>query len=248
MLLGMQARPDWQRGNILRTSTRTLRPGLVIVPILAMVAGLMLLSAGPASAAGRCSVAVPSRLTVDSPVETFSGRLRGDCARAHMDFASWDIRHPFAGASDMFVFDAGQRSDTWHFYDWEHLGTYRVKPRSAWDSSSHRLTQNTQRTSVRLSSRVAIHATRSGRFVTLSSTATRYRPSVSAFRPWVGRRLALSYRTCTTCRWHHIATRITDKQGRIRPRRVEAPTVREFRAHVTKMSTTWGRTTTPLRK
>ncbi|MDX6301424.1 MAG: hypothetical protein QOF53_2638 [Nocardioidaceae bacterium] len=221
---------------------------LVVVPILAMVAGLLLVTAGPATAAGSCSVVAPRRLSISSPVQTFHARLAGDCARAHMDFASWNVTHPSIGVSDILIFDAGQASDSWQFYDWEHLGTYRVTPRSAWDVSSRALSENTGRMSIRLVSHVAIRASRTGRFVTLRSSATRYRPSVSAFRPWVGRAIALSYRTCRTCSWHHITTRTTDGNGRIAPRRVLAPTAREFRAEIAKMSTTWGTTSAPVRR
>jgi hypothetical protein len=221
---------------------------LVLVPILALVAGLLLVSAGPATAAGSCSVVVPRRLFVDSSAQTFRARIRGDCGRADMDFASWDIRHPAVGVSDILIFDAGQTSDSWLFYDWEHLGTYHVRPRSAWDSSAHPLSQNTGRMSVRLASRVAIHPSRAGRFVTLRASASRYQPSVSAFRPWAGEHVLLSYRSCPTCSWHHIATRTTDRNGRIRPHRVLAPTAREFRARVAKISTTWGTASAPVRR
>jgi hypothetical protein len=220
---------------------------LVVVPILAMVAGLLLVTAGPASAAGSCSVVVPRRLAISSPVQTFHARLAGDCARAHMDFASWNVTHPAVGVSDILIFDAGQVSDSWRFYDWEHLGTYQVVPRSAWDVSSHPLSENTGRMSIRLVSHVSLRVTRSGKFVILRSTATRYRPSVSGFRPWSGKLVSLGYRTCETCRWHHIGTRRTDRHGRIRSRRVSAPSIRQFRARLTRMSTTWGSTSGAVR-
>jgi hypothetical protein len=221
---------------------------LVLLPLLAMVAGLLIVTAPSATAAATCSVVAPRRLSVSSTVQTFHARISGNCARAHMDFASWDIEHPSVGVSDILIFDAGQTSDSWKFYDWEHLGTYHVRPRSAWDATSQKLAQNTGRMSVRLVSRVTISASRTGNVVTLSSSASRYRPSVSAFRPWVGRAVALSYRTCPTCTWHHITTRTTDGKGRIAPRRVLAPTAREYRAEITKMSTTWGTTSAPVRR
>ena len=235
-------------GGIVTTSTRGLRPDLAaIVTVLAMIGGLMLVSAGSAAAAGRCSVVVPSRLSVDSPVKSVSARLRQDCGRAGMFFASWDIRHPVSGSSGLFVFRGNQRSDSWNFFDWEHLGTYTITPRSASDFTSHRLLQNTTTTTVRLASRVSIRVARRGKFVVLSSTATRYHPSVSDFGPWGGKLVSLGYRTCPTCSWHHIGTRRADAQGRIRTRRLSAPTVREFRARLTREPTTWGSTSGPRR-
>jgi hypothetical protein len=218
-----------------------------LAPVLALLAGFTLLSAVPASASGTCSVNLPSRLTVDAPFERFTGRLASDCAGSDADYASWDIRHAYYGPSDLFIFDSGHTSATWDFYDWDHLGTYYVEPSWASDHDYNELSQNTRKSVVRLGSRLSLTSARSGNYVTLRSTATRYRPSADAFRPWAGKAVGLSYRTCATCAWHYLTSRATNADGTI-SYRLYAPRARSYRAHTADISTTWGRTTGASRR
>src|SRR4051794_33005240 len=180
------------------------RGRLLVVPVLALFTGLLTFVASPAMAAGSCSVVVPTRLTVDSPYELFTGRLGSDCAASNEDWASWDIRHSYYGPSDSYFMDTGETSDDWGFYDWEHLGTYYIEPSDAYgseydpdwgDYNSVELTQNTLRVSVRLGSRLSLATSRSGKYVTVRSTATRYTPSAEGFRAWRSTPVVLSYRT-----------------------------------------------------
>ena len=189
----------------------------------------------------------PSRLTVDSPYELFRGTLRIDCANSGMASAWWDIRHSYYGPSNSLDFDAGQTSATWDFYDWEHLGTYYVEPSMAYDDDYNDLSQNTQTTSVRLGSRLSLSSSRSGNYVTLRSTATRYAITPEAFRPWGGKSVALSYRTCSTCSWHHLASRTTNKYGKI-SYRFYAPKTSYYQARTAHASTVWGRTSAASRR
>jgi hypothetical protein len=203
--------------------------------------------ASPAAAAGTCSIVVPARLVVDSPYELFAGRLANDCASADTDYATWDVRHAYYGPSSMYIFDSGETSDTWPFYDWERYGTHYVEPSWAYDSELNDVSQNRLTVSVRLGSRLGISTARSGNYVTVRATSTRYTPSASAFRPWRGRPVVLSYRTCSTCAWRNFKTVNTNTYGKI-AYRVYAPRARDYRAKVADTSNTWGRTSVTSRR
>ena len=220
----------------------------VVLPLVALIGGLFnVLLAAPASAYGTCSIVAPTRLTVDKPFKRFVGSLGDDCYEAGVDWASWDIRHAYYGPDDMYFFDSGQATATWDFYDWDHLGTYYIEPDSAYTVDSDTLEQNSLVATVRLGSRATLSATRTGKYVTLRTKATRYTPSAEGFRAWRGRAVAFSYRTCATCSWKHLKTRTTGSTGRVQYR-FFSPRAKYFRATTSDISTTWGRASGTVRR
>ena len=169
---------------------RSIRARLALALSGAALAALVVVPASPAAAdpGGSCSVSVPSKVSVDSRYERIIGKLGSDCSDSGEDWASWDIRHSYYGLTDLFFFDTAETWAVWGFYDWDHLGTYYVEPGSPYDNDSNELSQNSRTVSVRLASRLALSTSRSGKYVTLKTTASRYPPDADAFRAWEGKR------------------------------------------------------------
>ena len=215
----------------------------LLAVVLCVLAALVPGISSPALAAGTCSVWVPRHLTVDSPHERFVAHLQGDCRDSGENWASWDIRHYAYGLTDQaeFASDTGNTQSVWEFDDWEDLGTYFIEPWGAYDARYFWLSQNTLTRPVRFGSRLSLTASRSGNQLTLRSHVSRYRPWASGFRSWVGKSVAFSYKTCPSCAWHHIKTPATDEHGDASVR-VHAAHARDYRAIISTISTTWGRT------
>ncbi len=213
----------------------TLSTALLIVASLAM-------TTAPAAAypGGSCSVVLPSRLAVDAPYERFTARLAGDCAASGSEYASWDVEHPYYGWSSIFIFDPGASSDDWEFYDWEHLGSYVLRPSMAHDADYNDLSQNTVTTSVRLWSRLYLTSARAGTKVTLRSAATRYTPSAEGFRAWAGAPVHLYSRTCGSCKWKYFRMLRTNSLGQASTV-VSQRSARYYQARTADVGTTWGR-------
>ncbi len=209
--------------------------------LLIAVASTLLLSATPAQAIpGGCSVVVPSKLTVNAPYKRFTAHLASDCAASGKDYASWDVEHAYYGPDDIFIFDTGQSSAVWTFYDWGHLGKYYVRPSAAYDVDDNDLPQNTATTTVRLGSRLSLTTARQGKLVTLRSTASRYTPSAERFRPWTSTPVRLYYRANTAAAWRYFRTVRTNKSGQIATR-FNQTRVRYYQARTADTSNTWGR-------
>ena len=209
--------------------------------VLAAVCAAGVVTAAPASAAaaaGTCSVNIASKLVVDSPFERFPATLAANCASSGTEYASWDIRHSYYGPTDMLIFDASS-TDYWEFYDWEDLGTHYVEPSFSYDSNYDDVLQNTRTVSVRLGSRTSLTSSRSGSYVTLNTTLTRYRPNDAGFRAWGGRPVSLQFRTCSTCTWTTFKTGSTNSLGKA-SYRFSSSRAKYYRAITPDMSTTWG--------
>ena len=64
---------------------------IIVGLLLALLSGLLVVSAPPASAAGGCTIYVPRYVYVDAPYERIEGRLGANCASSGMDWSAWDI-------------------------------------------------------------------------------------------------------------------------------------------------------------
>jgi hypothetical protein len=230
-------------------SGSTLKKFLALpLAVIFAFAGTLALTTPPAQAIpGGCSVVLPSKLTVDAPYKRFTARLGSDCASSGKDYASWDVDHSYYGPDDILIFDTGQSTAVWEFYDWDHLGTYYLRPSFAYDADSNQLPQNTLTTSVRLGSRLTLTTARTGQFVTLRSAATRFTPSADRFRPWVGNPMALYRRANGATAWHYFRTVRTNKSGQISARFKQASAL-YYQARTADTSTTWGRVSLTKRR
>lgn len=184
-----------------------------------------------------CDVLVRSEVRVNAPVERIPARLAAGCAALDTVYATWNIEHATDGFADVLVYEQ-TLTDTWTLYDDEPTGTYLVLPKAARSADLDDVPQNTARSIVRRDSRLVLEGSRSGRYVTLRARLTRYVPGADGFRGWRTRPVTVSYRSCGTCQWHRVLTRVTDRNGRA-TYRVRAPKVREYRVRAAGTSAIW---------
>lgn len=184
-----------------------------------------------------CSIVLPNHVRMGATSKKLTATLAANCAAADTEYASWQADHSKAGFAQTFVFDR-TTSRTWRLYDDEPTGLYVISPNRATTTDDVHLPQNTRRMIVRLDARLALSASRSGAYVTVRSSLTRYSPEANRFRAWAGRRVTLSYRTCATCAWHALTKQSTNASGRT-SYRFRAATARTYRATVGGTSTTW---------
>lgn len=188
--------------------------------------------------APRCSLLVPSRVRVNARVEKVVGHLSSTCTALHTATADWKVTRG-GRTYDYFSFQAGRNTtDTWSLYSSDPVGGYTVVPLSARSTSFADVPQNTPTVVARRDSRLALTGWRSGSDVTLVTSLSVYAASANAFRPWAGRYVSLSYRSCSSCAWHLLRTLTTDSHGQARYR-VRASGVREYRVAASGTSLAW---------
>lgn len=161
----------------------------------------------------KCSVVVPTKVRLSRPKVWVPGQLNKTCAALHTATADWKVARS-GQVFDYYRFD-GNTVDTWLMYDSDPIGSYAILPLSARSSDYTDVPQNSPTVVVRRDSRLGLWGSRSGSHVTLRTTLTVYSPSTHAFRPWAGRYVSLSYRTCSTCTWHQLRTLTTDADGEV---------------------------------
>ena len=221
-------------------------------PVIAAVClGLALLvpAAAPASAAGSCSVTVPSKIALSSPFKEVKVQFSAGC-QTNRAWAWWDVVHPTKGPVNYLDYDyetATSRTGSMDVYDWDPLGTWNVRPQGAYDGNFEPMVQNTTKTVVKLHSRVGLSSSRSGKYVTLTAKPTAYSPKYETYRPWSSATVKFYYRTSATGSWKLGATRTSNSSG-VASARLYASTVREFRVVTTETSGRWGRTSSVIRR
>ncbi|RNL80851.1 hypothetical protein EFL95_00225 [Nocardioides marmorisolisilvae] len=183
-----------------------------------------------------CSLVVPTRVRVHAPLQKVTGKLNSTCAALHTATADWKVTRG-GRTYDYFRFD-GNASDTWSLYDGDPVGAYTVVPLSARSSDFTDVPQNKPTVVARRDSRLALGGSRSGSSVTLRTTLTVYSASTNVFRAWADKYVAVSYRTCSTCTWHHYRTLKTDAQGHA-SYRFTASSSREYRVDASGTSQAW---------
>ncbi|RNL61344.1 hypothetical protein EFK50_18485 [Nocardioides marmoriginsengisoli] len=186
----------------------------------------------------RCTLIVPATIRVNAPEERVAGSLASDCAAAQVSHASWDVRRAGTTFYNLFEF-SGTTQDYWKHTASDPLGTFVAQASTAaTNPAGDTILRNSPSTTIRLASRVSLSAVRVRKYVTLRASLTRYVPAARAFRPWKGRVVTLSYKTCKSCAWHRLTARTTSSKGTIQVR-VRAPKVRYYRASVAGTSTVW---------
>ncbi len=186
----------------------------------------------------RCSVITPANLRVNAAEEVVYGRLASNCSGARAQYASWDVKNLSRGTYvNSLVYD-GTTKDFWKYFDGQPLGTYVVKPVAATNAAADDIVQNAPRTVVRLDARFSFSTSRSGPFVTLTTSLRKYSRSANVFGPWGRHAFALSYRTCATCAWKHFHTQTTSPSGTA-SHRIRATSVREYRVTSSGTESIW---------
>jgi len=184
----------------------------------------------------KCSVVVPTKVRLSRPKVWVPGQLNKTCAALHTATADWKVARS-GQVFDYYRFD-GNTVDTWLLYDSDPIGSYAILPLSARSSDYTDVPQNSPTVVVRRDSRLGLWGSRSGSHVTLRTTLTVYSPSTHAFRPWAGRYVSLSYRTCSTCTWHQLRTLTTAADGEVSYRFL-APNARYYRVRASGNTLVW---------
>jgi hypothetical protein len=196
--------------------------------------------------AGGCSVAIPSRIAISTPYSAIRVNLvASNCAAAGVAYASWHAYHPSGGLQEILIFD-NATSQSWGLYDFAELGRWTWSPGHAWDAKYGDITQNTSYTDVRMASRSAVSATRSGATVTLNVSAARYAHTIDNFVPWGGAAGQLQYRVPGTTQWIALKSVTTTAAGEYSYRYTSAA-VREYRVYFPATSLIWETGSSPVR-
>ncbi|MET4077852.1 hypothetical protein [Janibacter sp. UYMM211] len=193
----------------------------------------------PAQAAGSCSISVPSKVSIYSPYREITAKFSAGCVR-YAESAWWSIVHPTQGHSGSFYYDGTSSSDSYDWYDWEGMGTFKVRPEFAYDHDYDELAQNSTTMTVKLGSRTSASSTRSGKYVTVKGTAKRYSPGAGGYRSWSGAKASLQMKSCSSCSWKYVKSGTTNGSGVVTMKSY-ASTSRYWRVVTSDTSSTWGR-------
>ncbi len=163
-----------------------------------------LVSSQAATAAGTCSLYVPSRVSISQPYRGITVPLGPNCAASGVTWADWDGYHPTQGLEDLLLFDHVS-SVVWNLYDWKPIGRWQWRPEGAFDNGFNNVFQyGPYYTDVRLGSYGRVTATRLGSRVTVKTAAARYWQGGSKFIGWSGARGQIQWRTPGTTTWHGL--------------------------------------------
>jgi hypothetical protein len=198
-----------------------------------------------AQTAYSCNITVPSRVAISSPYRTITASFSPGCL-SYAQSGWWDLMHPTQGYEGSFNFD-GASTDTEDWYDWSPLGTYSVRPDYAYDHNYDDMLQNSRTMTVKIGSRTSISSSRSGNYVAVKGTATRYSLNYETYRAWAGQKVVLRAKNCSSCSWRWVASPIADRYGRVSVK-AYASTARYWRLSTADTSTTFGRTSSTVKR
>jgi hypothetical protein len=221
--------------------------------LLSLLAATGLVTAGlvsattPATAAGSCSVYLPSRFTISQPYRAIPVKLGPNCAAAGVVDAAWTAYRPAQTPQEVLIFDSGAQSEIVDLYDHEPLGRWEWRPDYAYDASDNLVPQYTYYTDVRLASYGRVATTRSGKQVTLKTTAMRYWQGGSKFIAWNSARGQLQYRTPGTTAWHALKDVVSTTRG-LYSYTYTSSAVRDYRLVLPAVSTIWESTSPVVRR
>jgi hypothetical protein len=212
-----------------------------------VVSGLVV-SAPQATAAGSCSMYIPSRVAVSQPYRAITARLAQNCVSAGVTWANWDGYHFSQGLQEFLIFD-GTTTDIWNLYDdFTPLGPWSWRPEGAYDANFDTVYQfGPYSTDVRLGSYSRISAVRSGSRVTLSTLAGRYFPAADTFYGWAGARGQIQYREPGWTSWHGLKEVYSSSTGRYSYTYTTSRS-RYYRVVIRPVGTVWGSTSPVIYK
>ena len=113
----------------------------------------------------------------------------------------WAAIHPAVGQVEEALFD-NMNPMRWDVYDdFTPLGVWTWRPEFCMYGELLECTQNSPTTDIRLGGWAGLTATRSGSYVTVSTSTARYAYSLNRFVPWGGIRGTVQTRTSSTAPW-----------------------------------------------
>lgn len=194
-------------------------------------------SAAPAQAAGTCSLLIPSKVRISTPYQAVTGRLSSNCATAGTTDASWTAYHPTQGAKE-FLWFYPSTSLIWDVYSWWITpAVYTWRPSGASDANYDPIAQNQPTTVVRVGSGASIYTSRSGSYVTIKTSSSRYAYSISSWVRWGGIRGTIQYWGPTG--WTNMKYAYQNTSGYY-TYRFYAPKARSYRVVFADTSSIWG--------
>ena len=216
---------------------------LITASAAAVLTATLVSPAGPAqAAAGSCTIAIGPKLAIDSEYEQFNAELREDCAAAGVEGAGWLLQSQRDGQLYTWADFQGVNRTTVGFDSDFPLGGYKVVPDGAGsDGGAVAVPQRTGYVSVKQQSRASLAATRSGRTVTLTATATYYEVGTDRYRPFKG--AAVHFQVRTPQGWKTMGRVDAGTDGKASHRQT-AGTSTTWRAIVLETTRIWDRTTT----
>jgi hypothetical protein len=195
-------------------------------------------AAAPAHAAGTCSLLIPSKVRIATPYQAVTGRLASDCVSSGTVSADWSAYHPTEGLTDYLWFTNEATSEIWDVYDWMITpARYSWRPTGAHDGNYDDVSQNQPVTDVRVGSGAAISTSRSGSYVTITTSSSRYAYSTSGWVRWGGITGTIQYWGVSG--WTNMKYAYQSSSGYY-TYRFYAPSARSYRVVFPDTSTIWG--------
>jgi len=226
---------------------KRVKSGVVAVGLA--VAGVLATSGQPATAAGTCSLYVPSRVSISQPYRGITVPLGPNCAASGVTWADWDGYHPTQGLEEVLLFDHVS-SVVWDLYDWKPIGRWQWRPSGAYDSGYNDVYQyGPYYTDVRLGSYGRVTATRYGSKVNVKTAAARYWQGGSKFIGWSGARGQIQWRTPGTTTWRGLKEVYSTSGGNY-SYTYTTTAVRDYRVvlYDATANTIWGSTSPTVRR
>jgi hypothetical protein len=221
--------------------------------LMSLLAATGLVTAGlvaatpTATAAGTCSLYVPSRFTISQPYRAITVKEGPNCAAAGVVDAAWFAYHPTKGNINGVVYTKSSRAEFVELYDDMPVGRWTWRPMGAYDSADNEVAQYTYITDVRLASYGRVAVTHTGTRVSLKTTAMRYYQSGSKFIGWAGARGQLQYRTPGSTTWHPLKEVYSTSAGTY-SYAYATSAVRDYRLVLPAVSTIWESTSPAVRR
>jgi hypothetical protein len=207
------------------------------------LAGGTMAGAAPAAAYCGARVDLPSTVSIDRPYKEIEVVLRSGCYE--LEYAAAHLYGP-TGADDIFIWDPayGGAVEYWDVYDWTKPGDY--KTRDSWghtyDYDDAWITEDTVR--VKYGSRTSIRTTRSKKYVTVSASASRYKPADRKFRPYnTVARIEIKKKN----KWVQKKAVSLGRDGKASVR-IYAPSKQTWRVRIAETGSVWGRTSATSRR
>jgi hypothetical protein len=220
---------------------------LSLLAAAGLVTGGVVAAAPAASAAGTCSMYVPSRFSIGQPYRAITVPQGPNCAAAGVVDAAWIAYHPTEGPVNGALYENKARSTPVDLYDTMPIGRWTWRPQGAYDANSNDVYQYTTYTDVRLASYGRVTPTRSGTRVNVKTTAMRYWQGGSKFIGWSGARGQIQYRTPGTTTWHALKEVYSTSTGAY-SYTYTTSAARDYRVVFGATSTIWESTSPIVRK
>ncbi|HEY0692133.1 MAG TPA: hypothetical protein VGD71_24205 [Kribbella sp.] len=220
---------------------------LSLLAAAGLVAGGAVAAAPAATAAGTCSLYVPSRFSIGQEYRDITVPQGPNCAAAGVVGAFWFAHHPTKGDVTDAGYENKARSTTVTLYDTMPIGRWTWRPGTAWDTTGTVVYQYTTYTDVRLATYGRVTPTRSGTKVNVKTTAMRYWQGGHKFIGWSGARGQIQYRTPGTTTWRALKDVYSTSTGAY-SYTYTTSAVRDYRVVFGDVSTMWGSTSPIVRK